>query len=108
MGWPQPPTPIQTYNTTAEGLVKNKIVTKKLKYTDLRLHWLRCRGAQKHFVFIGTKDPSTGVTFTQNNNHQSIMSQSAPIFQGALKYYYISYKHNKNEKSKLYTFIWRY
>ena len=29
MGWPQPPTPIQTDNKTAEGVVNNKIVTKK-------------------------------------------------------------------------------
>ena len=30
MGWPQPPTPIQTDNTTSEGVVNNKIVTKTL------------------------------------------------------------------------------
>ena len=47
----QPPTPIQTYNTTAEGVVNNKIVTKKLKYIDLRLHWLRCREAQNKFRY---------------------------------------------------------
>ena len=51
MGWPQPPTPIQTDNTTAEGVVNNKIVTKKLKSMDLRLHWSRCREAQKQFRF---------------------------------------------------------
>ena len=27
-GWPQPPTPIQTDNTTAEGVVNNNIFTK--------------------------------------------------------------------------------
>ena len=49
MGWPQPPTTIQTDNTTAEGVVNNKIVTKKLKSMDLRLKWLHCREAQKQF-----------------------------------------------------------
>ena len=49
MGWPQPPTPIQTDNTTAEGVVNNTIVAKKLKSMDLRLHWLRCREVQKQF-----------------------------------------------------------
>ena len=49
MGWPQPPTPIQTDNTTAEGVVNNTIVAKKLKSVDLRLHWLRCREVQKQF-----------------------------------------------------------
>ena len=28
MVWPQPPTPIQTYNTIAGGVVNNKIVAK--------------------------------------------------------------------------------
>ena len=54
-GWPQPPTPIQTYNTKAEGVVNNKIFTKKLKSMDLRLHWLRCREAQKQFSFYWDK-----------------------------------------------------
>ena len=49
MGWPQPPTPIQTDNTTAEDVVNKNIVTKKLKSMDLRLHWLRCREALKQF-----------------------------------------------------------
>ena len=57
-GWPQPPTPIQTDNTTAEGVVNNKIVTKKLKSMDLRLHWLRCREAQKQFRFYWEKGPN--------------------------------------------------
>ena len=51
MGWPQPPTPIQTDNTTAEGVVNNKFFTKKIKSIDLRLHWLRYWEAQKQFSF---------------------------------------------------------
>ena len=43
MVWPQPTTPIQTDNTTAEGVVNKNIVTKQLKSMDLRLHCLRCR-----------------------------------------------------------------
>ena len=51
MGWPQPPTPIQRDNTTAEGVVNKNIFTKKLKSMDLRLHWLRCREAQTQLNF---------------------------------------------------------
>ena len=58
MGWPQPPTPIQTDNTTAEGVVNNTIVAKKLNSMDLRLHWLRCREAQKQFRFYWDKGPN--------------------------------------------------
>ena len=58
MGWTQPPTPIQTDNTTAEGVVNNTIVAKKLKSVDLRLHWLRCREAKKQFLFYWDKGPN--------------------------------------------------
>ena len=90
MGWPQAPTPIQKYNKTAEGVVNNKIVTKKLKSMDLRLHWLRCREAQKKFVSNCTMDQTTGVTITQSNTYQYITRQSAPFLQGALTYYCMS------------------
>jgi hypothetical protein len=51
MGWPQGKSPIQTDNSTADGVVNNTIVPKKLKSMDVRLHWLRCREAQGQFRF---------------------------------------------------------
>ena len=53
MGHPQPPdpTPIQTDNSTADGVVNNKVQPKRTKPTDMRFHWLRCRMAQKQFRF---------------------------------------------------------
>ena len=42
LGHPQPPTPIQTGNTTALGVV-NKNVMKKLKDMNMKYHWLRDR-----------------------------------------------------------------
>ncbi len=41
MGHPQPKTPIQTDNTTAEGVINNKIQPKRTKAMDMRFHWLR-------------------------------------------------------------------
>jgi hypothetical protein len=49
MGHPQPKTPIQTDNTTAEGVINNKIQPKRTKAMDMRFHWLRCREAQEQF-----------------------------------------------------------
>eukprot|EP00804_Cyclotella_cryptica_P014914 CCRYP_000543-RD/>CCRYP_000543-RD protein AED:0.32 eAED:0.31 QI:0/-1/0/1/-1/0/1/0/482 len=49
MGHPQPPTPIQTDNSTALGVVTNTIQPKRTKAMDMRFHWLRCRINQKHF-----------------------------------------------------------
>ena len=49
MGHPQPKTPIQTDNTTAEGVINNKIQPKRTKAMDMRFHWLRDREAQEQF-----------------------------------------------------------
>ncbi len=51
MGHPQPPTSIQTDNTTAEGLVNHKIQPKQTKAMDMRFHWLRDREQRQHFRF---------------------------------------------------------
>ena len=49
MGHKQPPTPMQTDNTTALGIVSNNIASKRLKSMDMKLHWLRCRASQSQF-----------------------------------------------------------
>jgi hypothetical protein len=49
MGHSQPRTPIQTDNTTAEGVINNKIQLKRTKAMDMRFHWLRDREAQGQF-----------------------------------------------------------
>ena len=48
LGHKQPPTPMQTDNTTALGVV-NQNVMKKLKSMDMKYHWLRCRISQEQF-----------------------------------------------------------
>jgi hypothetical protein len=48
LGHKQLPTPMQTDNTTALGVVNNK-VEKKLKAIDMKYHWLRCRINQRQF-----------------------------------------------------------
>ena len=49
MGHPQPQTPIQTNNLTAEGMVNSKLQPKRTKAIDVRFHWLRDREAQGQF-----------------------------------------------------------
>jgi hypothetical protein len=46
---PQPKTPIQTENLTAEGVINNKIQPKRTKAMDMRFHWLRDCEAQGQF-----------------------------------------------------------
>ena len=38
VGWPQPPTPIQTDNSTEVGVVNDTIIVRKTNSMDLRLH----------------------------------------------------------------------
>ena len=51
MGHPQPPTPIQTDNSTAEGVINKKVQPKRTKAMDMRFHWLRDRETLKQFRF---------------------------------------------------------
>ena len=44
----QPPTPMQTDNTTALGVVNSNVI-KKIKSMDMKYHWLRCRISQNQF-----------------------------------------------------------
>ena len=49
MGHKQPPTPIQTDNSTASGVVNSNIQPRRMKAMDMKLHWLRDREAQEQF-----------------------------------------------------------
>ena len=55
MGHEQPPTPMQTDNTTAHGVVTDNIESKRLKSMDMKLHWLRCRISQKNLPLLVTR-----------------------------------------------------
>ena len=48
MGHKQPPTPMQTDNTTALGVVNSKVM-KKMKSMGMKYHWLQCRISQVQF-----------------------------------------------------------
>jgi hypothetical protein len=74
MGHKQAPTPMQTDNTTALGVV-NKNVMKKLKSMDMKYHWLRCRISQmqfKHYWAAGSTN--LGDYFTKH--HPAIHHQT--------------------------------
>jgi hypothetical protein len=49
LGHPQPRTPIQMDNSTAEGVINNIIQPKRTKAMDMRFHWLRDCEAQEQF-----------------------------------------------------------
>jgi len=52
MGHPQPPTPVQTDTSTAEGIINLRVQPKCTKAMDMQFHWLHNRGVnQKQFRF---------------------------------------------------------
>ena len=49
LGHPQPPTPIQTDNQCAAGILNATVKQKRSKAIDMRFYWLNDRIAQKHY-----------------------------------------------------------
>ena len=55
LGHKQPPTPMQTDNSTAEGIINARVQPKQTKAMDMRFHWLHDRSvAQKQFRIFWT------------------------------------------------------
>ena len=55
MGHKQPPTPIQTDNTTALGFVMKNLQPKATKSTDMKFWWMRDRSDRKQFRYYWGK-----------------------------------------------------
>jgi hypothetical protein len=77
MGHSQPRTPLQTNNTTAEGLINNKIQQKRTKAMDMRYHWgtiqylLASQWNQLGRLLHEASCPSTSCQYQSRVSHQS-------------------------------------
>ena len=69
MGHKQPPTPMQTNNSTALGVMNNNIQPRRTKAMDMQFHWLRCRKAQHQLRFF----------LVPRNHQQSRLLDQAPL-----------------------------
>jgi hypothetical protein len=79
IGHKQPPTPMQTDNTTALGVVNNNVM-KKLKSMDIKYHWLRCRINQRQFRHYWVAGKSNNGDYA-TKHHAPIHHQTTrPIF----------------------------
>ena len=58
MGWPQPPSPFQTDNSIAVGVINKTIVPRRIKSMDMQFYWLRCRKAQGQFRWYWAPGPT--------------------------------------------------
>ncbi len=63
MGHKQPPTPIQTDNSTAHGVVTNNIQPRRTKAMDMRFHWLHCCDSQGQFRYYWHPGPDNQANY---------------------------------------------
>ena len=83
MVWPQPPTPIQTDNSTDAGVLNETIISPKTKSTDLRLHWLICRESQQQFRFNRAPGSNNWADYITKHHLQIYHKSNRPLFAGA-------------------------
>jgi hypothetical protein len=79
MGHPQPQTPIQTDNSTAEGVINSRVRPKRTKSMDMRFEWLLDRQQQGQFK-IYWKPGKTNLAdyFTKHHppsHHQNVQGE---------------------------------
>jgi hypothetical protein len=78
LGHPQPPTPVQTDNSTAYGLANDTVKQKRSKAIDMRFYWIRDRVRQGQFVVYWKKGTLNRADyFTKHHSaahHQAIRS----------------------------------
>jgi hypothetical protein len=92
LGHPQPPTPIQTDNSTAAGIANDTVKQKRSKAIDMRFYWIRDRVHQGHFhVYYWRKGSLNRADYFSKHHpathHQQIRS---------------SYLHSPDDRSKNY------
>jgi hypothetical protein len=68
MGHPQPATPVQVDNTTADGIMNGKLLQKRSKAMDMRFYWVQDRVRQKQFhVFWAPGTANLADYFTKHH-----------------------------------------
>ena len=78
LGHPQPPTPIQTDNSTASGILNDTVKQKRSKAMDMRYYWLKDRVEQQQFNIYwapGITNPADYFTKHHAPKHHMNMRQ---------------------------------
>ena len=76
LGYPQPPTPIQVDNSTADGIANETVKQQRSKAIDMRFYWVRDRIAQNQFhVYWAPGKTNLADYFTKHHSakhHQDV------------------------------------
>jgi hypothetical protein len=69
LGHKQPPTPMETDNTTATGYINGKIKQKRPKAMDMRFYWIKDRVKRGKFkIYLGPSFQNLADYFTKHNS----------------------------------------
>lgn len=85
MGHKQPPTPLQTDNSTALGVVTSTIQPKRTKAMDMRFHWLRCRENQEQFRTYWREGPTNRADYPTKHHPSVHHTEVRPLYLNPIK-----------------------
>jgi hypothetical protein len=77
LGNKQPPTPMETDNTTATGYSNGTIKQKRTKAMDMCFYWIKDRVKQGQLKFIGDQDTKIWRIISQNTIRRRITNEYA-------------------------------
>ena len=86
MGHTQQPTNIHTDNVVAQGMVTWAMIPRRSKSMDMRFHWLKCREAQRQFLFQCTPAATNWADYFTKHfspvHHRALRSTYVTDMQG--------------------------
>ena len=104
--WLQPPSPLQTENSTAAGITNNTIVPCHTKAMDMRFYWLRCRAAQYQLCFIAPLGESTGATTSPSiTRHCTMKPTEIPTLDNPCLPHILAGRQSSGKKSPILIFL---
>ena len=65
---PQPPTPIKTDNSTANGFIHDNIHQRRSKSWDMRYYWLRENQTKNQFTFFWASGKDNHADYTTKHH----------------------------------------
>ena len=79
IGHPQPPTPLKTDNSTANGIIDNTVKQKRSKATDARFHWLQDGTKQGQFCICWDSGKHDHADFHTKHHPVSCHRTNRPV-----------------------------
>jgi hypothetical protein len=80
MGYPQPPTPIVTDNSTAAGIANDTVKQKRSKAIDMRFYWIRDRVRQGQFIIYWRKGARNRADYFTKHHPTSHHVEMRPVY----------------------------